>query len=131
MSAELVDRFVAARYALNDGNPQPFLDLLANDVMWWDTGRDDPLVGREAVSDRLRELAAFEVNDEVHDAFANDEHLVALIHGAARNADGDFTYSTAEVYHLDEDGRVAKRQAFAHDSAKIQRLFARSPDGPR
>ena len=119
----MIQLFRSARQALNDGDLEPFLSLLADDVMWWDTGVDDPLMGREAVAERLRELAEFGIQDDLHDVFANDEHLVALIHAEAARDGRSFGYSTAEIYHLTEEGLIAKRQAFAHDSSKIAEFF--------
>ena len=93
--------------------------------MWWDTGIDTPLVGRAAVAKRLRELAALRIQAEIHDVFANSEHLVALIHAHAQGTEGPFSYSTAEVYHLTDEGLISKRQAFAHDTSRIADFFGR------
>ena len=72
------------------------------------------------MAERLDELAEFQINDDVHDVFANSEHLVALIHAEA----GPFSYSTAEVYHFADNGLISKRQAFAHDTARIAEFFS-------
>jgi hypothetical protein len=95
--------------------------------MWWDTGIDDPLIGREAVAKRLEELADFQIQVNVHDVFANSEHLVALIHAEAQGDDGPFGYSTAEIYHFAESGLISKRQAFAHNTSVIAEFFDHRP----
>lgn len=97
--------------------------LMDDEVVWWDTGRDDPIVGREAVTRRLDELSRFGIHDEIHDVFANSEHLVALVHARAASPHGPFHYSTAEVYHLTDAGLISKRQAFAHDTVAIAKFF--------
>lgn len=126
MGNDMEGRFTAAREALNAGDTGPFLALMADDVMWWETGDDAPLIGRDAVANRLDELVAFGIHDDVHDVLANAEHLVALIHAETRGEKGPFSYSTAEVYHFADDGRISKRQAFAHDTSKIERFFGQS-----
>ena len=125
-SRDIEDRFRTAREAQNAGDNGPFLGLMDSEVMWWDTGIDDPLIGREEVAARLDDLAEFRIQAEIHDVFANSEHLVALIHAEAKGEDGPFRYSTAEVYHLTNEGLITKRQAFAHDTSKIADFFRRA-----
>lgn len=116
-------RFRAAHQALVAGDVQPFADLLADEVEWWDTEAADPIRGRAAVRARLERHARDHVSVELHDLFANDEHLVALIHATAERAGRRLDYSTAEVYHLTGDGLIRKRQAFAHDTPVIAEFF--------
>lgn len=123
MGLSIEDRFRAARDALNDSDSGPFLALMDSEVMWWETGVDTPLIGLAAVTARFAELARFGVYDEVHDVFANAEHLVALIHAEADGEGGRLSYSTAEVYHFADSGLIAKRQAFAHDTRGIAEFF--------
>ncbi len=116
-------RFRAAHEAMRAGDIQPLVDLLADDVEWWETGAPHPIRGKAAVHDRLQDLAEYHISAELHDLFANEEHLVALIHGAARRGDRRLDYSAAEVYHLTAAGLISKRQAFAHDTRPIADFF--------
>jgi hypothetical protein len=122
---DLGSRFRAARDSQNDGNNGPFLDLLDSEVVWWDTGIEVPLVGREAVAQRLTEIAVFRIHEHIHDLFLNSEHLVALVHAEAQGDEGTFIYSTAEVYHFADNGLFSKRQAFAHVTTGIADFFRR------
>ena len=63
------------------------------------------------------------VTADLHDLFANDEHLVALIHAVAERQGSRLEYSAAEVYHLWE-GLITKRQAFANNTEEIRAFFA-------
>ena len=116
-------RFRKARQALSDGDRSPFIGLLDGDIEWWDTGADQPIQGRAAVEARIAELARHDLSEEVHDLFANDEHIVALIHTSLRAGTETVDYGTAEVYHLSDKGLITKRQAFAQDTSAIRRLL--------
>ena len=117
-------RFREAHTAMNSGDLRPFVDFLADDIEWWDTGAPHPIRGRAAVEVRLQQFAEFNTMRDLHDLFANDEHLVALIHANAERDGSKLDYSTAEVYHFSDEGLIQKRQAFAQDTAVIFDFFA-------
>lgn len=117
-------RFREAHSAAQEGELDPLVSLLAEDVEWWDTGASEPTYGKAASRERIAHLWGHIVNADLHDLFANDEHLVALVHSKAQRAGQYFEYSTAEVCHMSADGLITKRQAFAHDSATVAAFFA-------
>ena len=124
MEHRYASRFRDAHSAMNSGDLRPFTDFLADDIEWWDTGARQPIRGRAAVEARLSQLVEFNTSVELHDLFANDEHLVALIHATAERDGSQLSYSTAEVYHFSDEGMISKRQAFAQNTAEIFDFFA-------
>lgn len=117
-SSEAVQAIVAAW----SGSVEPLVGLLADHVEWWDIGLAEPH-GGPAAADHLRRRVGDGVVADVHDVLANDEHIVALIHATATKGTHTFSYSIAEVYHVDAEGHVTKRQAFAPDTAVIAEFF--------
>jgi uncharacterized protein len=96
---------------------------LADDVVWHEIGRSEPVHGRDAVLAHLSEEHDWEVRPQLHDALANDEHGVALIGARARRGDQSFDYRVIEVYHL-RDGLITERWAFSDDTERIARFFS-------
>ncbi len=124
-------RFRDAHNAMNSGDLQPFIDMFADNIEWWDTGASQPTRGKTNAEARLGKLNEFNTSVELHDLFANDEHLVALVHASARRQNNHLNYSTAEVYHLSADGLITKRQAFAQNTQDIADFFAEPPGKPQ
>ena len=118
-----VGEFLRASAAMAAGEPEALLGFVTDDVEWWEIGATEPIHGLAAVKERMAELSGFEIAAEVHDVMATDEHLVALIHAKATRGGREFRYSTAEIYHLDENGRAWKRHAFAPDTKAIIDFF--------
>ena len=54
---------------------------------------------------------------------ANDGHAIALLETTFQKGDENFTYRTAEIYHI-RDGKISARWAFAEDTEAINRFFA-------
>src|SRR5687767_9387436 len=62
---------------LKDGDFQAGFDILADDVEWYEIGRDEPTRGREALGRRYEEsVGDFEIKTDMHDVLANDEHAI-------------------------------------------------------
>lgn len=97
-------------------------DGLAEDVVWHEIGRPDPVRGKGAVVAHLSQDQDWEIHPQLHDALANDEHGVALINASARRGDRSFEYRVIEVYHL-RDGLITERWAFSDDTDRIARFF--------
>ena len=105
---------------MSTGDLRPLIDMLADDVRWWPIGEVEPIVGKAALVARVDDLAELRAASDLHDLFANDEHMVALIHAVYHQGTDSFNYSSAEVYHLDGNGLINKRQAFASDGPEIR-----------
>ena len=111
--------------AMNSGDNQAMADALADDVEWHEIGRDEPIRGKAALTERYMsgEGSNWDISGETHDVVANDEHAIALVNATARRDGDEFHYRTAEIYHM-RDGKVTARWAFSDDTEAINRFFA-------
>lgn len=109
---------------LNSGNMQAMADGLADDVVWHEIGNPEPVRGKAALAARFGDiLPDYEINVELHDVVANDDHTVALGTATAKRGGRTFTYRVAEIYHI-RDGKLTERWAFSDDTAAINEFFA-------
>ena len=110
--------------AFNSGDPEAISALLSDDVEWHEIGRDEPIRGKAALAERFSgALPAWQINVDVHDALANDQHAIMLVTATATMDGQSLTYRTAEIYHV-KDGKVTARWAFSDDTARINEFFA-------
>jgi ketosteroid isomerase-like protein len=111
--------------AMDTGDRQAMTDALADDVEWHEIGRSEPIRGKAALAERYLsgEGSAWDINGEVHDVVANDEHAIALVDATARKDGQEFHYRTAEIVHM-RDGKITARWAFSDDTEAINRFFA-------
>jgi ketosteroid isomerase-like protein len=112
--------------SLNSGDMQRLTDILADDVEWFEIGRDEPIRGRDALATRYGMGGPppdFEITAKLHDVVANDDHTIALVTATATRGDKTLTYRTAEIMHV-KDGNVTTRWAFSDDTARINEFFA-------
>ncbi len=112
-------RFRGAMEGLARGETVGLLALLSDEIEWWTVGAEEPIRGRDGVETLLAERTGSNVVYEIHDLFANDEHLVALIHARVRHDGSDVRFSFAEVCHFDAAGLMTKRQAFAQNTDMV------------
>jgi uncharacterized protein len=111
--------------SFNEGGIQAMTDLLADDVEWHEIGRAEPIHGKQALAELYAGDAPpdFEIQADIHDVIANDEHTVALVNATAQRAGRTLQYRTAEIMHL-RDGKITERWAFSDDTAAITEFFA-------
>jgi ketosteroid isomerase-like protein len=111
--------------ALDAGDYQTGMDLLADDVEWHEIGRAEPMRGKQALADRYMtsEGPGFDIKGELHDVVANDEHVIGLVNATATKNGQEFHYRTAEIVHV-KDGKITQRWAFSDDTEAINRFFA-------
>jgi hypothetical protein len=77
---------------MKDGDFQAF-DILAEDVEWYEIGRDEPTRGKEALGRRYQEsVGDFEIKTDLHDVLANDAHAVQLMNVTATRGDKTLQY---------------------------------------
>jgi ketosteroid isomerase-like protein len=109
---------------MKTGDMSAAFDVIADDVVWHEIGRDEPTRGKEALAQRYAEsVGDFQIEAETHDVVANDEHAVQLMDVTARRGDRMLEYRTAEIYHM-TDGKITARWAFSDDTARIVEFFA-------
>ena len=110
--------------AMNAGDMAAAADSLADDVVWWEIGAPEPVRGKAALMERMEGWADYGITAELHDAVANDDHLIVLLDVTA-NKDGEtFNYRTAEIMHVNDDGQVTERWAFSDDTQAIIEFFS-------
>lgn len=109
---------------LNSGDLQGMADMLADDVVWHEIGRDEPIRGKEALAARFTGPSApdYQITGELHDVVANDDHTIALVNATATREGRTFKYRTAEIMHI-RDGKIAERWAFSDDTEAINEFF--------
>ena len=115
-------RAVAER-AEQSGDMTEGLDLLADDVVWHEIGREEPIRGKQALMERFASMPQDgDIKVDTHDVVANDEHTIQLVTATATLGDKELVYRTAEIYHM-RDGKVTERWAFSDDTERINKFF--------
>lgn len=111
--------------ALNRGDNEAMANALADDVEWHEIGRAEPIRGKAALAERFMGSAPdFTITGKLHDVVANDDHTIALVEATAQRGGRTFVYRTAEIMHLNSDGKITGRWAFSDDTAAINEFFA-------
>ena len=110
--------------AMNAGDYQSQLDMIADDVEWWQIGSAEPIRGKEAfLADMQGAEQDYTVHIDLHDVVANDDHLIALVDATAERNGRTLHYRTAEIMHI-RDGKLTHRWAFSDDTQRIIDFFA-------
>ena len=118
-------RAVAEAMSRGEGDMAAMFDDVADDIEWWEIGRSEPIRGKQALMERMQDLADVSITGDLHDVVANDEHLIALVTATATRGDESFTYRTSEILHVNADGKVTHRWAFSDDTEAIIDFFGR------
>jgi len=109
--------------ALEGGDFEAQMDLLADDVVWHEIGNPEPVRGKQALGERMSAGGAdFDITVTVHDVVANDEHAIALVNAVATRGGQTLEYRTAEIVHL-QGGKITERWAFSDDTERIAAFF--------
>ena len=113
----------AAKAMEESGDVMAQAALLADDVVWHEIGRQEPIRGKQALMERFASMAeGARIDVEGHDVVANDEHAVALVTATATMGGQTLVYRTAEIYHM-RDGQIRERWAFSDDTDRINKFF--------
>jgi hypothetical protein len=105
------------------GDMMGMMDLLSDDIVWHEIGRDEPIRGKQALMERFAGMPeGGSITTETHDVVANDEHCIQLVTATATMGDQSLVYRTAEIYHM-RDGKVTERWAFSDDTERINAFF--------
>lgn len=118
-------RYRAVHDAFASGDMSGMLDAMADDVIWHQIGAET-LHGRQAVADAWGAIDTdgVDFSIEVHDVLGNDDHVVGLIEASIAIGDQAFTYRTAEIAHVNDEGKITERWAFSDDTAAISAFFS-------
>lgn len=105
------------------GDMMAGMDLLSDDIVWHEIGRDEPIRGKQALVERFAGMPeGATITTETHDVVGNDEHVVQLVKATATLGDKKLVYRTAEIFHM-KDGKVTERWAFSDDTDRINEFF--------
>lgn len=117
-----VVRKAAEEFERNQDPMAPF-EIVADDIVWHEIGRDEPIRGKQALMERFQQMPeGASITTETHDVVANDEHCIQLVTATATMGDQQLVYRTAEIYHM-RDGKITERWAFSDDTERINRFF--------
>ena len=116
-------QYRAAFAACASGDLDAFRGMLADDVVWNTIG-GNTMNGAEAVATSMSGLSGFDFDISLHDAIGNDDHVIGLIDIHVTAGDKELSYRTAEILHVDDDGKVTERWAFSDDTQAITDFFA-------
>lgn len=103
---------------------------LSDDVVWHVPGSHDfagDFQGKEEVLGLFARLAqAVDVDTDVHDVVANDEHAAAILTTKlTRRNDGEsYEDRAVQVFHLDEEGRATEVWSLNQDQGAVDRFLA-------
>ena len=105
------------------GDMMSQIELLDDDIVWHEIGRDEPIRGKKALAERFSGMPeGSSITAQTHDVLANDEHCIALVTATAKMGDQELVYRTAEIFHM-RDGKITERWAFSDDTDRINRFF--------
>lgn len=116
-------RYREAHSAFTSGDSEAFRDMLAPDVVWNTIG-GETMHGAQAVADSMSGLAGLDFNVNLHDAIANDDHVIGLVEVHVTAGDKEIRYRTTEIHHVNSDGKVTERWSFSDDTQAITEFFA-------
>ena len=108
--------------AFQSGDMQAMGALIADDIVWHEIGRSEPVRGMAALAANGAGAAEYKITTVLHDIVANDDHTIVLVDVTATHDGKTLNYRTAEIYHI-RDGKIAERWAFSDDTAAITAFF--------
>ena len=112
-----------AEKAEQSGDMMAGIELLSDDIVWHEIGRDEPIRGKQALMERFQGMPQdASITTETHDVVGNDEHVVQFVTATAKVGDKSLVYRTAEIFHM-KDGKVTERWAFSDDTDRINKFF--------
>jgi ketosteroid isomerase-like protein len=124
-----VERARVAYGALDAGDPQLLVEMLAEDVQWNIPG-NNPLSGVYQGRDEARRLLTkrsgesdSSVTTALHDVLGNDRHLVVLSRFTAKRDGRQIEMNSINVFHTGADGRLKDRRLFVEDQGAVDEFW--------
>lgn len=110
-----VELFRQSFRALQDADPNALRSTLADDVVWHMVGSEEPIRGADDVIATLTaDMDGVEIDGDLHDVLANDDHVVALVSVRLRRGQDSTSYRAVEIGHV-RDGKLTERWAMVDD----------------
>lgn len=115
MSNDNVERIREGYEAFGKGDLETLRDLFSPDIVWHASG-NNPLSGDYRGVDEvfgyfgnLFEITGGDLQQEVHDLLANDEHGIAITRVRASRSDGrTMDMNQVGVFHMNADRRITE-----------------------
>lgn len=105
------------------GDMSEIADMVADNIVWHEIGRDAPIRGKQALMERMAGMPeGASITTKTHDVVGNDDHTIQLVTATAKMGDQELVYRTAEIFHM-KDGKVTERWAFSDDTERINKFF--------
>lgn len=124
-----IEQYREAMERLAAGEGELLADLISDDIVYHQIGAPT-IEGKEALMADMQGYEGMaEWSIDIHDVVANDEHMVALVEATVTAGDQQITYRTAEIMHVNEDGKVTERWAFSDDTQAIIDFFGKLAAG--
>jgi ketosteroid isomerase-like protein len=108
--------------AMLAGDMATVSEAFADDVVWYEIGREEPRRGKAEVAAAFGPVD-YEVVPTLVDMVASDDHVVTIIESVATRHGRTLRYRVAEIHRL-RDGKIAERRAYSDDTAAIAAFFA-------
>jgi limonene-1,2-epoxide hydrolase len=122
---DAVAQYREAMERLAAGEGELLADLITDDIVYHQIG-EPAIRGKDALMASMQGYeGTAEWSIDIHDVLANEEHMVALVEATVTAGDESITYRTAEIMHVDEDGKVTERWAFSDDTQAIIDFFSK------
>ena len=113
----------AAEKAERSGDMTAGMELMSEDIVWHEIGRDEPIRGKQALMERFQGMPeGATITTQTHDVVGNEEHVIQLVTATATLDGQSLVYRTAEIFHV-KDGKVTERWAFSDDTDRINKFF--------
>ena len=131
MNNENVERMRRGYDAFAKADLDTLRELFSPDIVWH-SGGNNPLTGDYKGIDevfgyfgKIFEATGGEMQQEVHDLLANDEHGVAITHVRASRPDGrTMDMNQIAVFHQDDQHRVTEAWIVPEDARAADAFFA-------
>lgn len=131
MNNEKIELMRRGYEAFGKGDLDTLREQFAPDLVWH-VGGDNPLTGDYKGIDevfgyfgRIFEMTGGNLQQEVHDLLASDEHAVAITHVRASRPDGrKMDMNQVGVYHVNANNQVTEAWTIPEDAAAANDFFA-------
>jgi len=131
MHSEKIERMRQGYEAFGKGDLEAIRALFAPDIVWH-SGGDNALTGDYKGIDevfgyfgKIFEMTAGDMQQEVHDLLASDDHAIGITHVRASRPDGRrMSINQVAIFHHDDQLRVTEAWLIPADAAAANEFFS-------